>query len=279
MERKAVGKVVMDRLLLAGLAVLLAAPVILVFWYMNQPPSEIASRDDLARIDDDEPVLVTRNLDDDALNELPRFTSLRELHLNFSDVTDSGMARIGDCRTLESLWLNCQQVTDEGLARLSPLENLQELVLVGMPRITSAGLGVVQSMPGLRRLLLVRCAGVDDGVAVHLRGLKLEAADFEQTSRVGDQTALALASMPTLREINLNFCDGVSDEGIEAIAALPALEILLLHGLSRITDRSLNALARAQSLNALDLPLRDTGITEQGIAKLKSALPDCKFNR
>jgi hypothetical protein len=276
MERKTVARVVADRLLLAGLAVLLAAPVILVFWMMNRAPDEIASRDDLAKVSDSETLLVTRNLDDDALEELPRFTELEELQLNLSDVTDAGMARVGERTTLKRLWLNCQQVTDEGLAKLADLQALEVFMIVGMPRVTHEGFAVLRNMRNLKRLAIVRCPAVGDGLSEHLAGLPLEEVDLEQSIQIADSTAKVLATLKTLRDVNLNFCAGVSDDGVVALSNLPQIEKLRMHDLPTMTDRSLEALANAKTLKLIELPIHNDNLSEAAIERLREALPECE---
>jgi hypothetical protein len=278
-ERTTVRRVIGDKLLLVGLALVISAPIVLVFWIINRPPSEIASRDDLERVSDSETILVTRNLDDDALEELPRFEALQELQLNYSDITDAGMARLGECPALHTLLVHSDGITDVGLQRLSGLAELRELMLAGSTRITGDGLSVLQNFSKLRRLVIVRCPDVGDELAPHLRGLPLEIVDFEQSPDIGDGIVRALGGLEHLSHVNLNFCPNVTDEGIIAIARLPGLQVLLLHGLPRITDRALDALAGVQSLRHLELPLHSVHITEEGIAQLKKALPECEFNR
>ncbi len=249
--------------------------MILVFWMMNRAPDEIASRDDLAKVSDSETLLVTRNLDDDALEELPRFTELEELQLNLSDVSDAGMARVGERTTLKRLWLNCQQVTDAGLAKLADLQALEVFMIVGMPRVTHDGFAVLRNMRNLKRLAIVRCPAVGDGLAEHLGGLPLERVDFEQSIQIADRTAKALGGLNTLRDVNLNFCAEVSDDGVVALAALPQLEKLRMHDLPTMTERSLEALAKAKTLKLIELPIHNDNLSEAAIERLRKALPDC----
>lgn len=279
-EGKSIGRVIVDKALLMGLAIVILAPIVAGFVLLSPGHSGmVTSRAELEDVSDDEELVVSRNLDDDALEELPRLKNLRELQLHYSDITDAGMVRVGACGTLHKLVLTAERVTDYGLAHLSNLESLQELILAGMPAITDEGLAFLVELPELRSLSIIRCPGIGPHLGKRLEGLKLEFLDLEQCRSVGDEAAAGIAKLPELKHLNLNFCEALEDEGIGKIAALPKLEVLTLHGVSRMSDVALTAIARLKSLKVLHLPLHTAPITSAGIEKLKAALPGCEINR
>lgn len=279
-ERKSIGRVIVDKALLLGLSIVILAPIVAAFVLLGDGhQGMVTSRAELEDVRDDEELVVSRNLDDDALEELGRLKNLRELQLHYSDVTDAGMERVGACRTLHKLVLTAEHVTDRGLGQLANLKSLQELILAGMPAITDDGLSCLREMPELRRLSIIRCPGIGPHLGKRLEGLHLEFLDLEQCRSVGDAAALGIAQLRDLKHLNLNFCEALGDAGIDQIAALAKLEVLTLHGVSRMSDVALASIARLKGLKVLHLPLHTAPITTAAIEKLKAALPGCEINR
>lgn len=272
-------KVIKDKALLLALALLITAPLLLAVWAWPRDPLVIETREQLQDLDDDEHLVVSRNLNDDALTELPRLTKLEELQLWQSQITDEGMPLLAKCKSVHTLVLSADKVTDAGLRQLAHLKNLHTLTLAGMPEITDAGLAFLAELPALRSLAIIRCARVGPDLSAALHALKLEHLDLEQCRLVGDKSAGAISRVQTLKTLNLNFCESLGDEGIRHLSNLPALEELHLHSIPLMTDDSLKALAGLKTLRVLELPLHTAPITSQGIADLKAALPGCKINR
>ncbi|MBK8205940.1 MAG: hypothetical protein IPK87_03995 [Planctomycetes bacterium] len=279
-EGKSISRVIVDKVLLLGLAVVILAPIVAGFVLLAPGHTGmVTSHAELEDVSDEEELVVSRNLGDDALGELARLKNLRELQLHYSDITDVGMKRVGACGTLHKLVLTAEHVTDGGLAHLGNLKLLQELILAGMPAITDDGLACLAELPELRRLSIIRCPGIGPHLGKKLAGLKLEFLDLEQCRAVGDEAATGIAKLLDLKHLNLNFCEALGDEGIGQLAALPNLEVLTLHGVSRMSDVALTAIARLKSLKVLHLPLHTAPISSAGIEKLKAALPGCEINR
>lgn len=272
-------KVIKDKALLLALALLITAPLLLAVWAWPRDPLVVETREQLQNLDDDEHLVVSRNLDDEALTELPRLTKLEELQLWQARVSDEGLAWLGKCTLLHTLVLSADKVTDRGLFQLASLKSLHTLTLAGMPEITDAGLAFLAELPALRTLSIIRCARIGPDLSGVLPTLQLEHLDLEQCRLVGDKSAQAISHIRTLKTLNLNFCEALGDEGIRHLAKLPALEVLHLHSIPLMTDESLKALAGLKTLKVLELPLHTAPITPQGIADLKAALPECQINR
>lgn len=66
---------------------------------------------------------------DDVLNHLTAFQSLRSLDIRGRGVTDSGLGLLARCEGLEKLWLANTDISDAGMAILSKLPRLRYLVL------------------------------------------------------------------------------------------------------------------------------------------------------
>jgi hypothetical protein len=67
----------------------------------------------------------------------------------------------------------------------------------------------------------------------------------------------------------------IDDRGVELLAACTAIEEINLNGNRNITNQSIKTLANLKTLN--ELHLSKTGLTAQGIAELRQALPKCKI--
>ena len=89
-------------------------------------------------------VLAFTPLGDAGLESLNQFTSLQELDLRATSVTDNGLRHIGELKNLRSLSLGELPITDElmkSLARLTHLENLD----LDATRITDRGMSDVRA--------------------------------------------------------------------------------------------------------------------------------------
>lgn len=106
-----------------------------------------------------------------------------------------------------------------------------------------------------------------DGV----QGWDIERLGIEATA-VGDASLPAVASMASLRELDLSECP-VSDVGLEALRGHRRLERLWLTG-TEVSDASLEVLLSLPRLQFLELS--ETGFTASGLERLKRARPRLK---
>ena len=97
-------------------------------------------------------------------------------------------------------------------------------------------------------------------------------------SAVTDETVLGLRRTTSLTELNLKWCNMVSDEAVSGcLARLPHLTSLNLKGLVLLTDRAMRMLAQGvtlASLTRLNVSMSQT-LTHRGIAQLRT-LPRLK---
>ncbi|CAI9282246.1 unnamed protein product [Lactuca saligna] len=86
-------------------------------------------------------------------------SSLVSVDLSSSDVTDSGLLRIKECKNVEALNLNfCEHISDVGLECIIGLSNLTSLSLKRNTNITAKGLSVLSGLVNLSKLDLERCS-------------------------------------------------------------------------------------------------------------------------
>lgn len=104
---------------------------------------------------------------DDELKHVEKFRTAKCLHVLGSNVTNKGLAYVGELTQLESLHLIGTQVTDDGLAALADLKELRFLHLVGT-KITDKGLRHIAALKKLEELDVRGTPVTDEGLN-HLR--------------------------------------------------------------------------------------------------------------
>lgn len=102
-----------------------------------------------------------------------RPTTLRNLILDETPISDTGLVHLQELIGLQFLSLYGTRVTDAGLVHLHGLKSLRELYLSGA-QITDAGLAEVKNLTGLRFLSLYDTRVTDDALAK----LQLESPDL-----------------------------------------------------------------------------------------------------
>jgi hypothetical protein len=85
-----------------------------------------------------------------------------------------------------------------------------------------------------------------------------------------------LAGLKSLRSLTVMRC-GMDNTGVEHISGLAGLESLNLHADPGVTDASIASLKKLAALKTLNVG--ETGISDDGLTKLRTALPACKFTR
>jgi hypothetical protein len=194
--------------------------------------------------------LVSDQYADTTLAELCELRHLRRLSLYGNRVTDAAMRTVAGLTCLTDLYLDHTAVGDTGLKELKGLRSLKHLSLANT-HITDAGLRELAAFPDLEGLGL-------SGTAVTDAGMKT-------VGGLGGLKFLVLSGTK------------VSDAGLVELAGLPALERLYLQDCRGVTDVGVTSLARLRGLRQADL--RRTGVTEEGAARLRKALPGCEVIR
>jgi hypothetical protein len=84
-----------------------------------------------------------------------------------------------------------------------------------------------------------------------------------------------LKRLRRLKTIDLGGCDQLQDSGLQHLDYLPRIREIWLWGCSNITDRGIAHLGRLSTLQTLDI--RQTKVSQAGVARLQKALPRCKI--
>ena len=176
---------------------------------------------------------------------------------------------LGKLRKLKRLTLTYSSITAEDVQHLKDLP-LEELEINYCNRLDDAVADSLRTMTGLRILRLDETK-VADGTAKAVGQLKNLRELHLDSTRVGDAGAAFLGKLPELEILGLSRTR-ISDKGLAAIAGLSTLQRLYLLD-ARISDASVENLARLTNLEFMNL--LGSGVSAEGIARLRTALPQC----
>jgi internalin A len=174
---------------------------------------------------------------DEGMAAVRGWKRLKRLNLRGTKITDTTLEHLSGVATLEALDIGFAQVTDSGLDNLAGLSNLKEIA-IGGNKLTDSGLQFLRQLPGLNAVnvsgsqrtdsglwsLSLTEDGMDSiavlkdlrelrlgGTAIAARGLeklkglhKLELLNLQGCKRVGNDAAPVLASLQSLRLLDLN---------------------------------------------------------------------------
>lgn len=216
----------------------------------------------------DELIIWGRELTPSDLENLSRQTHLKSLVLGEMKIDDSVFEIFKPLRLLEKLVIAYTSIRGDFTALAG--HPLKEVRLEGCRLVGDACARSLADFPTLRHLELHMTGLTDLGVEA-LSQLPLEVLWLGP--RITDRSLEVLGRMPTLRHLDL-CAHMVTDEGVRALAGLGNLTVLWLTRCS-ITDESVAVLSGLSQLKELNV--NDTGITAAGFAKLRAALPQCRF--
>jgi hypothetical protein len=221
---------------------------------------------------------------DDLMREVGRLGRLKVLCLYDSNqVTDAGLAHIGQLSLLRSLVVNSHNVSDAGLGSLRELDprilNLSDcpvtaeglVHLKGMGHLKELSLSFTQvntieplrSLTGLKILDLRRCPISDAGIAPIAGLTNLTTLNLGETP-IGDDGAAHLRNLTGLDHLFLD-ATRITDASLPDLVALPNLVVLALTQ-TAIGD---DGLAKFRPLKGpRSLNLDETRVTDNGLAHL-----------
>ena len=240
---------------LAGLAGLEGVFELDLFWHVTGITSEgfahLIDLPNLAALGAD-----GRLSDNVAMTYIAAMPRLRRLRAQGTVATDEGFEALSRSRTLESLWgrecpnlgsrgflalsrmpalrglgVSCKNVSDDALATLADFPALRELTPID---VQDAGFRHVGRCERLERLTCMYCRDTTDAATEHIAGLRISYY-YAGLTRITDRTLQILGGMPTLEQVELYECQGVSDAGLVFLARLPRLREVHLDGLPQVT--------------------------------------------
>lgn len=149
---------------------------------------------------------------------------------------DAGMSSLKGMTTLTELYLQGTSITDDGLKNLAGLTNLVDLDLSD-DNITDAGLASLAGLTKLRRLRLQGAAVTDAGIDVLRNMPQLEELSLYRT-KVSNAGLAKLASLKNLRAVDLRYSRVTGAGARELTANLPGADVLLQESSSAAPTRT-----------------------------------------
>ena len=177
--------------------------------------------------------------------------SLKGLYLRSSRISDDGVKKICENLSLEELNLSCKRLSDACLVHLSEMGRLRYLMLGGTT-FTDAGMKHVADIESLKILHIGPLRNITAaGVKELSRHKGIEVINFHWNENIGNQAAIYLSRMPSLKMLDL-WHASVDDEGLAHLSNCGTLEHLDLPRVN-ITDVGLKHLSKLKSLRHLSV--------------------------
>lgn len=134
----------------AGLAVLPAFPALRELMPIDAPDRGYRHIGKCARLER-LVLMYCRETSDEATSHITALEGLRSYYASYTQITDRTPALLSTIASLESVELHgCHSLTNTGVLSLARLPRLRELVLSGMPGVTSAGMSRMPASVNVR---------------------------------------------------------------------------------------------------------------------------------
>jgi len=194
--------------------------------------------------------------DNVAMKYFARMPRLRKLRAQETIATDEGFEALSESRTLEGFWgrrcdglrskgfaalaklpalrslgASCQHVEDWALAKLPEFPSLREITPVNM---RDEGFRHIGRCEQLERLTCMYCRETTDAATAHITKLRIKYY-YAGLTLITDRSLELLGTMPSLEEIELYECRGVTDAGLVSLTGLPRLRRVDVAGLPGVT--------------------------------------------
>lgn len=188
----------------------------------------------------------------EGISALKSWKQLKRLNLAGTKISDSALQQISQLNSLEELNIGGVLVTDAGLEALTSLAHLRELTLGGN-KLTDAGLEPLRQLPGLTYLDLGGVQREDSGIwMVSFSQSGLEAiATLKDLCRLRlhgtlmtDRGLQTIKGLAHLEMLDLHDCLRISDDAVTTLATMRTLRLVDLSG-TKVTAAGVEKLRRA----------------------------------
>jgi Leucine-rich repeat (LRR) protein len=210
---------------------------------------------------------------DELAEQIAQLSTLVNLSLRNSTMTQKGWAALAKLDQLQSLDLRECPLSNENLAVVSSMHLLRSLRLNGKTgncTVDDSGLQVLQQLPKLRVLAL-------DGVKIGSVGLKQLSACpqiselYLGQTGVDDSSLQSLSAMSLLKKLRLSQTR-IGAEGLQYLVSLP-LEDLDVSECPAVNDQALSVIGKYTQLRRLNLwrdPVTSAGLVDlAGLTKIQ----------
>lgn len=130
-----------------------------------------------------------------------------------------GFVALSKMPALRGFGIGCQNVDDAALATLPRFPSLRELTPVG---VKDRGFAHIGRCPKLKRLTCMYCRDTTDAATGHIAGLRLKYY-YAGLTQITDRSLEVLGKMDSLEQVELYECNFVTDAGVAHLATLPRL--------------------------------------------------------
>ena len=206
-----------------------------------------------------------------------------ELHIGpLKGITPDDYKAVGQCRSLVALTLNAedQKFNDEAAAQLTGLDKLERFFSNGA-QLSDDGFKALASWKSLKQIgfdhwfRTQKDKPIGAGLA-HLAALPNLESIRLGGCMIGMEATEALATIKTLKKIDVFHTFYVNDDALVPLQKLPDLRIFIAgpQFQPRITDAALKTLSGIKSLE--EISLTETWLTYEGGFKHLAALPNLK---
>jgi len=202
------------------------------------------------------------------LQVLRHFPHLTDLQISAPLITDETLVHIQRIKTLRELHLNGTQVTGSGLKRLRGIP-LQMLVLCG-PTVTDDTTEALEVFPDLRKLIIGNTSSVTDVGLANLKYVPRLEKLFIAKCPVSDAGVSTLQQLVHLHELDLEDL-AITDRGVAPLAALPRLRYLIVTG-TQVSEAGLLAFRKTRTLENLCISRQQDS---EMVKRVSSSLPGC----
>jgi hypothetical protein len=230
------------------------------------------------------------------MQQVGKLTSLEELNLTLTAISDDGLGQLSELIHLRVLGLASSQCTGSGFAKLGKLKHLENVNFHYTP-LNDEGLRAISAVGVTGRLWFAHSKFTNDGAKslAQLKSLKkcgmgsthpessgeavasLSGVPLEDLSLLDNQATPAgiahAAAIPTLRRLDVSYAPQANNASLAQVAKMPQIEEFQIGGAAEITDAGIAAFAGTKSLKKLVLH-QLKNVTAQGVAELKQARPD-----
>ena len=215
----------------------------------------------------------TSTVDDVAMDDIAKLTSLKALALDFLWVgEETALAKLAGLKDLEELYMAETLIGDEGLAVLGQFPKLKKL-RISRTQIGDAGLAHLSKISTLADLDVSECANLSDDGLAHLAGMTQMKRLNLWREQITDAGAAHLAGMINMEWLNVDNTQ-LTDAGLESFNNMKKLKFLHL-GSTAVSDAGLVHLEHLTSLE--DLKVTRTAVTAEGVEQLKEKLPNTEI--
>jgi len=191
--------------------------------------------------------------DDLSLAPLVACKQLTKLDLSGSkDIDDSWIEPLAELTSLEDLNLTSSSVSDEGIESLAVLPNLKILNLDKCKKFTGVCFDAFPDNHPLEELSLSTSGVNDEGLAAckkftNLKKLML----FQNPALVGS----GFSCLADLRKLTYLYCPktNITDEHLKLLDGIETLETVWLYGCKKVSGRGLKYLTKSQGVSQLSL--------------------------